>query len=83
MYHIPTRHQINILKTLHFQQQKQKKNLQGPHSKMAFFPVEYGNEGEYLDENDAGVDTVLLSLVQSYDWQGTLARIRSFPEECR
>lgn len=50
---------------------------------MAFFPVEYGSEGEYLDENDAGVDTVLLSLVQSYDWQGTLARIRSFPEECR
>ena len=46
----------------------------------------YSSEGEpWGDEADdaASPDSVLLSLVQSYDWAGALARIASNPEECK
>ena len=46
----------------------------------------YSSEGEHWgDEADdaAAPDSVLLSLVQSYDWAGALARITSHPEECK
>ena len=39
---------------------------------------DYWYEEEDEDENSAP-DSVLLSLVQSYDWPGTLARIASHP----
>ena len=46
--------------------------------------ADYSSEGEYWGEEDAvSPDSVLLSLVQSYDWAGTLARIASFPAECK
>lgn len=35
------------------------------------------------DEEMSAPDSVLLSLVQSYDWAGTLARIASHPDEAR
>jgi len=35
------------------------------------------------DDYDGGEDSVLLTLVQGYDWTGTLARIQSNPEEAR
>jgi ankyrin repeat protein len=46
--------------------------------------ADYSSEGEYWGEDDAvSPDSVLLSLVQSYDWAGTLARITFFPDECK
>jgi hypothetical protein len=37
-----------------------------------------------LDESLRGPDdSVLLSLVQTYDWHGALARMQEFPEECK
>lgn len=49
---------------------------------------EYSSEGEYWGEDEtdgAGVspDSILLSLVQSYNWAGALARISAFPAECK
>lgn len=43
---------------------------------------DYSSEGEY-GEDEPTPDSVLLSLVQSYDWIGALARIKAFPEECK
>lgn len=43
---------------------------------------DYSSEGEYWEE-EAAADSVLLSLVQSYDWNGAIARIRAFPDECK
>jgi ankyrin repeat protein len=43
---------------------------------------DYSSEGEYGEE-EFTPDSVLLSMVQSYDWNGTLARIKAFPEECK
>ena len=34
----------------------------------------------YEDEESNTPDSILLSLVQSYDWAGTLARIASHPD---
>ncbi|CAB9529089.1 expressed unknown protein [Seminavis robusta] len=43
------------------------------------------SDGEqwYEEEESTAPDSVLLSLVQSYDWAGTLARIASHPDEAR
>jgi ankyrin repeat protein len=50
----------------------------------AYTYVDYSSEGEYWGDEDAETpDSVLLSLVQSYDWAGALARIASFPDECK
>lgn len=44
----------------------------------------YGDDDDhwYAEEDEGGnaPDSVLLSLVQSYDWAGTLARIASHPD---
>lgn len=47
--------------------------------------VEYSSEGEHWGEDDEDVepDTILLSLVQTYEWPGTLERIASHPDECK
>ena len=37
-------------------------------------------EYEEDEEENTAPDSVLLSLVQSYDWAGTLARIASHPD---
>lgn len=37
-------------------------------------------EEEDEDDENSAPDSVLLSLVQSYDWPGTLARIASHPD---
>jgi len=44
--------------------------------------MQVSNENQWFDEGDEGnaPDSVLLTLVQSYDWAGTLARIASHPE---
>lgn len=44
---------------------------------------DYSSEGEYWEEEPTAPDSILLSMVQSYDWNGALARIRDFPEECK
>jgi ankyrin repeat protein len=44
---------------------------------------DYSSEGEYYGDDDGvNPDSVLLGLVQSYDWAGTLARISAYPAEC-
>ena len=55
------------------------------HQDMAAYNyVDYSSEGEYWGEdNPETPDSVLLSLVQSYDWPGALARIASHPDECK
>jgi ankyrin repeat protein len=46
---------------------------------------DYSSEGEeyWSDDDVMSSDSELLSLVQSYDWAGTLARIASYPDECK
>lgn len=42
------------------------------------------SDDQWYEEDESNApDSVLLSLVQSYDWAGTLARIASNPEEAR
>jgi hypothetical protein len=39
------------------------------------------NDGVWFEDDEVNApDSVLLSLVQSYDWAGTLARIASHPD---
>lgn len=40
-------------------------------------------DDDYMEEEASNPDSILLALVQSYDWAGTLARISSFPLECK
>lgn len=42
---------------------------------------DYSSEGE--EEEEPAADSVLLSLVQSYDWNGAIARIKEYPAECQ
>ncbi len=44
---------------------------------------DYSSEGEYWEEGPTAPDSILLSLVQSYDWNGAFSRIINFPEECK
>jgi len=44
---------------------------------------DYSCEGEFWEDEVASSDSILLSLVQSYDWAGALSRIASSPDECR
>jgi Ankyrin repeats (3 copies) len=46
--------------------------------------MDYSSEGENWGEDDnyAAPDSILLSMVQSYDWGGALERIASHPDEC-
>jgi Ankyrin repeats (3 copies)/Ankyrin repeat len=47
--------------------------------------VEYSSEGEHWgdEEDDVESDSILLRLVQTYEWPGTLERIASHPDECK
>jgi hypothetical protein len=47
--------------------------------------VEYSSEGEHWgnDDGDVEPDSILLTLVQIYDWAGTLERIAGHPDECK
>ncbi|KAG7349297.1 ankyrin repeat domain protein [Nitzschia inconspicua] len=47
--------------------------------------VEYSSEGEQWgdDDDDVEPDSILLGLVQTYEWNGTLERIASHPDECK
>lgn len=47
--------------------------------------VDYSSEGEYWgDADDDGVpDSILLGLVQTYEWAGALERIANHPDECK
>lgn len=48
----------------------------------SMLPLADDDDQWYADEDEGGnvPDSVLLSLVQSYDWAGTLARIASHPD---
>jgi Ankyrin repeats (3 copies) len=43
-----------------------------------------GEDGSAMyDDGNSGHDSVLLSMVQNYDWKGALARIQEYPQECQ
>jgi Ankyrin repeats (3 copies) len=44
---------------------------------------DYSSDGEYWEDDEPAADSVLLSMVQSYDWNGAIARIKEYPAECR
>lgn len=49
----------------------------------AVMPYADDDDQWYEEDESNAPDSVLLSLVQSYDWAGTLARIASHPDEAR
>lgn len=44
---------------------------------------DYSSEGEYWEDEEPAADSVLLSMVQSYDWNGAISRINEHPAECQ
>ena len=50
---------------------------------MEHYYSDYSSEGEYWEGEATTPDSILLSMVQAYDWNGTLARIAKFPDECK
>lgn len=79
-------HDKILLSIKHTDDDRREKSTTSSHRMIMDAYVEYSSDGEPWgdhDDDEVESDSILLRLVQTYEWAATLERIASHPDECK